>query len=106
MTGCIKKSDLYEYFEYGDGNFPIWFNVLVGSRVELISERIFTPIFQEAMKISKNSPRPIAGKFDGKDFFFGDIILKRNDGYIEIISKEDFIKNYILIPEDFINDFI
>lgn len=37
----VKKSDIYEVFEYGSGDFPDWFNILVQSGVIKISDKIF-----------------------------------------------------------------
>lgn len=88
----VKKSDLCEAFEYGSGDFPMWFNVLVGAGVIKISDKIFPEL--------ENEGRTYAGIISGQDFYFGDIFVKKTDGIVEVYEPEEFIENFIPVPED------
>lgn len=88
----VKKSDIYEVFEYGSGDFPDWFNVLVQSGVIKISDKIFPEL--------ENSGRTYAGVISGQDFYFGDIFVKQNKGIIEVYEPEEFLSEFIEVFED------
>lgn len=88
----VKKSDLCEVFEYGSGDFPMWFNVLVRAGIIKISDKIFPEL--------ENEGRTYAGVISGQDFYFGDIFVRRSDGVVEVYEPEKFIENFIPVPED------
>lgn len=88
----VKKSDLYEAFEYGSGDFPMWFNVLVRAGVIKISDKIFPEL--------ENKGRTYAGIISGQDFYFGDIFVRKTDGIVEVYEPEEFLSEFIEVPED------
>ena len=85
----VKKSDIYEVFEYGSGDFPDWFNILVQSGVIKISDKIFPEL--------ENNGRTYAGIISGQDFYFGDIFVKRIGGITEVYSPEEFSKEFMIL---------
>lgn len=88
----VEKKDLCQAFEYGNGDFPEWFNVLIRAGVIKVSDRIFPEL--------ENNGRTYAGIINGEDFYFGDIFVRRNNGMIERYTPDEFIENFIYIPED------
>ena len=85
-----KKIQYVDAFEYGSGDFPIWFNVLVGSRITLFGDYIFTP---------KDKNIKYAGRIEDRHklFKFGDIIVRDEKGNIKAYNKFDFIKHFDIL---------
>lgn len=88
----VKKSDLCEAFEYGSGDFPMWFNVLVRAGIIKISDKIFPEL--------ENEGRTYAGIICGQDFYFGDIFVRKSDGMVEVYEPEEFLSEFIEVFED------
>lgn len=88
----VKKSDIYEVFEYGSGDFPNWFNILVQSGVIKISDKIFPEL--------ENNGRTYAGVISGQDFYFGDIFVKKEGEPVEMYEPEEFLSQFIEVFED------
>lgn len=91
MEKCIKKDDIYDFFEYGNENFPSWFNILVTSGAVKISDKVFPEL--------ENKGRSYAGIIAGQDFYFGDVFVKKNNEIVEVYSPEEFSKEFIIIPK-------
>ncbi len=90
MSKYMEEPKILDAFEYGSGDFPIWFNTLVGNLVTIFDDNVYTPIER------KGTP---AGKVGNRVFNYGDIISKDNHGYVQVHKKYDFIRKYILIEE-------
>lgn len=89
MKKCIRKEDVYDFFEYGSGDFPDWFNVLVEAGAVKISKQIIPEL--------ENKGRVYAGIAAGQDFYFGDIFVKRIGGITEVYSPEEFSKEFMIL---------
>lgn len=100
MSKFVKKSNLCEVFEYGSGDFPTWFNSLVGTRIKLSRNEIFTPKNEYGQVPKKDDPKIIAGTLDGENFYYTDIIVRDKEGNIETYDKYDFVDKFLLVPED------
>lgn len=83
----FQKIEKFEAFEYGSGEFPIWFNVLVSGKITLFDDCVYTP---------KEKSGCYAGKFNetGRMFKYGDIIVKMGNGKIHSYSKEKFLEKF------------
>lgn len=89
MKKCIRKEDVYDFFEYGSEDFPDWFNVLVEAGAVKISKQIIPELEKKG--------RVYAGIVAGQDFYFGDIFVKRIGGITELYSPEEFSKEFIVL---------
>ena len=90
MAKFMQKPKYVEAFEYGSGDFPMWFNSLVGNLVTIFDDYIFTP---------KGKCGEPAGKIGNKIFKYGDIIVRHENGRIQIFNKFTFLKKYVFINE-------
>lgn len=89
MKKCIRKEDVYDFFEYGSGDFPDWFNILVEAGAVKISKQIIPEL--------ENKGRVYAGIVAGQDFYFEDIFVKKIGGITELYSPEEFSKEFIVL---------
>ncbi len=90
MSKYMAKPRIVDAFEYGSGDFPIWFNTLVGNLVTIFNDNVYTP---------NGKYKAPAGKVGNKIFHYGDIISKDSRGYVQVYDKYDFVRKYILIEK-------
>ena len=87
MSEFMKKIEIVDAIEYGSGDFPTWFNAIIGSEAEIFEDVVYTP---------KKKLGFIAGRIGKKKFHYGDIIVKHEDGKVSIYKKIDFLRKYCL----------
>ena len=88
-----EEKEYIEAFEYGSGDFPTWFNTMVGNAVCLYDDTIFIP---KGKRLGD-----IAGfyrdDYNTYDFNYGDIITKGLNGRIAIYDKVEFINKFKIL---------
>ncbi len=89
MSKYMAKPKFVDAFEYGSGEFPMWFNMLVGNLVKLFDDCVYTP------EGKLHSPAGRIGR--RKVFNYGDIIVKHTNGKVQVYEKYDFLEKYYLI---------